>query len=134
MLFREFDPIGAFSSVSVVVALLLVFTLLITDFFDTMGTIVGVGGQAGLVKEDGTLPRTREILLVDSIGAAAAAPVRSPPTRRTSSRPPASARARAPAWPAWSPACCSCWRSSSHRWSASCPTRRRPRRWSWWAS
>ncbi|WP_271219649.1 NCS2 family permease [Streptosporangium carneum] len=70
VLFREFDPIGAFGSVSVVLALLLVFTLLITDFFDTMGTIVGVGGQAGLIREDGTLPRTREILLVDSIGAA----------------------------------------------------------------
>ncbi|MFF5249690.1 NCS2 family permease [Streptosporangium sp. NPDC000095] len=71
VLFREFDPLGAFGSVSVVLALLLIFTLLITDFFDTMGTIVGVGGQAGLIKEDGTLPRTREILLVDSIGAAA---------------------------------------------------------------
>ncbi len=71
VLFREFDPFGAFASVSAVIALLLIFTLLITDFFDTMGTIVGVGGQAGLVREDGTLPRTREILLVDSIGAAA---------------------------------------------------------------
>ncbi|WP_203877232.1 NCS2 family permease [Planobispora takensis] len=71
VLFREFDPFGAFGSVSAVVALLLVFTLLITDFFDTMGTVVGVGRQAGLVQEDGTLPRTREILLVDSIGAAA---------------------------------------------------------------
>ncbi|GAA4204586.1 NCS2 family permease [Streptosporangium oxazolinicum] len=71
VLFREFDPLGAFGSVSVILALLLIFTLLITDFFDTMGTIVGVGGQAGLIKEDGTLPRTREILLVDSIGAAA---------------------------------------------------------------
>ncbi|MFF0248001.1 NCS2 family permease [Streptosporangium sandarakinum] len=70
VLFKEFDPFGAFGSVSVIVALLLVFTLLITDFFDTMGTIVGVGGQAGLIEEDGTLPRTREILLVDSIGAA----------------------------------------------------------------
>ncbi|MFF3443131.1 NCS2 family permease [Streptosporangium sp. NPDC002721] len=71
VLFREFDPLGAFGSVSVILALLLIFTLLITDFFDTMGTIVGVGGQAGLIREDGTLPKTREILLVDSIGAAA---------------------------------------------------------------
>ncbi|MFF5208023.1 NCS2 family permease [Streptosporangium sp. NPDC000396] len=70
VLFREFDPVGAFSSVSVLMALLFVFTLLITDFFDTMGTIVGVGAQAGLIKEDGSLPKTREILLVDSIGAA----------------------------------------------------------------
>jgi adenine/guanine/hypoxanthine permease len=71
VLFQEFNPFGAFTRVSVVLAVLFVFTLLITDFFDTMGTIVGVGRQAGLVQADGTLPRTREILLVDSIGAAA---------------------------------------------------------------
>ncbi|NUR82501.1 MAG: NCS2 family permease [Nonomuraea sp.] len=70
VLFKEFDPIGAFTHGSVLLAVLLVFTLLITDYFDTMGTIVGVGRQAGLVDEKGMLPRTREILLVDSIGAA----------------------------------------------------------------
>ncbi|WP_082309953.1 NCS2 family permease [Nonomuraea sp. SBT364] len=70
-LFTEFDPLGAFSRVSVLLVVLLVFTLLITDFFDTMGTMVGVGRQANLVQEDGTLPRTREILLVDSLGAVA---------------------------------------------------------------
>lgn len=69
VLFTEFDPFGAFSSAGLLLATLFVFTLLITDFFDTMGTIVGVGRQANLVKEDGTLPRTREILLVDSLGA-----------------------------------------------------------------
>ncbi|RSM96142.1 permease [Nonomuraea sp. WAC 01424] len=71
VLFTEFDPFGAFSRISVLLAVLFVFTLLITDFFDTMGTIVGVGRQAGLVQADGTLPRTKEILLVDSIAAAA---------------------------------------------------------------
>ncbi|MET9341684.1 NCS2 family permease [Nonomuraea sp. NPDC003804] len=70
-LFTEFDPLGAFSQVSVILAILFVFTLLVTDFFDTMGTIVGVGRQANLVDEDGQMARTREILLVDSIGAAA---------------------------------------------------------------
>jgi AGZA family xanthine/uracil permease-like MFS transporter len=70
-LFAEFDPFGGFSRVGLLLAGLLVFTLLITDFFDTMGTIVGVGRQADLVQEDGTLPRTKEILLVDSLGAAA---------------------------------------------------------------
>ncbi|MEU8250783.1 NCS2 family permease [Nonomuraea sp. NPDC048916] len=69
-LFTEFDPFGAFSRVTVLLAVLFVFTLLITDFFDTMGTMVGVGKQAGLVGEDGMLPRTKEILLVDSVGAA----------------------------------------------------------------
>jgi AGZA family xanthine/uracil permease-like MFS transporter len=48
-----------------------VFTLLITDFFDTMGTMVAVGQEAGLIDESGTPPRTREILLVDSLAAAA---------------------------------------------------------------
>lgn len=69
-LFTEFDPFGGFVRVDVLLAALFVFTLLITDFFDTMGTMVGVGRQANLVQEDGTLPRTKEILLVDSIGAA----------------------------------------------------------------
>ncbi|MEV0631611.1 NCS2 family permease [Nonomuraea wenchangensis] len=70
-LFTEFDPIGGFQRVTILLAVLFVFTLLITDFFDTMGTVVGVGRQAGLVQEDGMLPRTKQILLVDSIGAAA---------------------------------------------------------------
>lgn len=71
VLFAEFDPIGGFTRVSLILAVLLVFTLLVTDFFDTMGTIVGVGRQADLIDGAGQLPRTKEILLVDSIGAAA---------------------------------------------------------------
>ncbi|MFG2078221.1 NCS2 family permease [Nonomuraea maritima] len=69
-LFTEFDPFGGFVRVDLLLAGLFVFTLLITDFFDTMGTVVGVGRQAGLVDQDGSLPRTKQILLVDSIGAA----------------------------------------------------------------
>jgi AGZA family xanthine/uracil permease-like MFS transporter len=48
-----------------------VFTLLLSDFFDTMGTMVAVGLEAGLLDEEGNPPRTREILLVDSVAAAA---------------------------------------------------------------
>src|SRR3712207_9152013 len=48
-----------------------VFTLLLTDFFDTMGTMVAVGQEGDLLDADGTPPRTREILLVDSVAAAA---------------------------------------------------------------
>ncbi|WP_283139865.1 NCS2 family permease [Rhizohabitans arisaemae] len=72
-LLGQFSLFGAFDAgkVGVVAALLLVFTLMLADFFDTMGTIVGVGSQAGLVKKDGTMDRTREILLVDSVAAAA---------------------------------------------------------------
>jgi AGZA family xanthine/uracil permease-like MFS transporter len=48
---------------------LVVFTLMLSDFFDTMGTVIGVGEQAGLVDEQGRLPGIRNVLLVDSVGA-----------------------------------------------------------------
>lgn len=47
-----------------------VFALMLTDFFDTMGSIVAVGEQAGFVGQDGSVPGVNRILMVDSIGAA----------------------------------------------------------------
>jgi len=49
--------------------LLLVFAIMLTDFFDTMGTVVAVGEQAGFVGEDGKVPGVRNILAVDSVAA-----------------------------------------------------------------
>lgn len=69
-LLGQFSLLGGFAKVGGLAAVLFVFTLMLADFFDTMGTIVGVGRQAGLVRPDGTLERTGPILLVDSIGAA----------------------------------------------------------------
>jgi AGZA family xanthine/uracil permease-like MFS transporter len=46
-----------------------VFAFLITDFFDTMGTVVAVGEQAGFLDESGRMPRLKNVLLVDSLGA-----------------------------------------------------------------
>jgi AGZA family xanthine/uracil permease-like MFS transporter len=48
------------------------FAFLISDFFDTMGTVVAVGRQAGLTRGGGgeNLPRLKRILLVDSLAAA----------------------------------------------------------------
>ncbi|MBN2346294.1 MAG: NCS2 family permease [Candidatus Aminicenantes bacterium] len=46
-----------------------VFAFLITDFFDTMGSVVAVGEQAGFLDEAGRMPRLRHVLLVDSLGA-----------------------------------------------------------------
>ena len=48
-----------------------IFTLLITDFFDTMGTMVAIGQEGDMLDETGTPPKAKEILLVDSIAAAA---------------------------------------------------------------
>ncbi len=45
------------------------FAFLITDFFDTMGTVVAVGEQAGFLDRDGRIPRLKNILLVDSLAA-----------------------------------------------------------------
>ncbi|MDI3317865.1 MAG: NCS2 family permease [Bacillota bacterium] len=46
-----------------------VFAFMMTDFFDTMGTVVAVGGEAGLLDKEGRLPNLRNILLVDSLAA-----------------------------------------------------------------
>jgi AGZA family xanthine/uracil permease-like MFS transporter len=46
-----------------------IFAFLVTDFFDTMGTVVAVGEQGGFVDRDGKIPRLKNILLVDSLGA-----------------------------------------------------------------
>jgi len=46
-----------------------IFAVMLSDFFDTMGTVVGVGEQAGLLDEKGRIPRLYETLLVDSLGA-----------------------------------------------------------------
>ena len=50
---------------------LLVFSLLLADFFDTMGTVVAVGSQGNLLDERGRPPHLSSILMVDSLAAAA---------------------------------------------------------------
>ena len=50
--------------------LLFVFATMLSDFFDTMGTVITIGEQAGFTKADGTVPGIRSILTVDSIAAA----------------------------------------------------------------
>ncbi|HEY3318717.1 MAG TPA: NCS2 family permease [Coriobacteriia bacterium] len=59
----------AISQVFTPVLLLSVFAIMLTDFFDTMGTVISVGEQAGFVDAKGNVPGIREILTVDSIAA-----------------------------------------------------------------
>ena len=70
-LIGTFNVLDSWSRAGWLVVIMFVFTLMITDFFDTMGTMVAVGQEGGLLDEEGMPPRTREILLVDSIAAAA---------------------------------------------------------------
>jgi AGZA family xanthine/uracil permease-like MFS transporter len=61
----------AWVQVPVITAVLLVFTLVLTDFFDTIGTMTGLGKEAGLLSEDGKLPNTGKALFMDGLGAVA---------------------------------------------------------------
>ena len=72
-LFGKFDLFGAFSfsGVTFIAAVLFVFTLLLSDFFDTVGTVTAIGSEAGLIDKEGNIPNNNRILLVDSIAAAA---------------------------------------------------------------
>jgi AGZA family xanthine/uracil permease-like MFS transporter len=67
------DVFGAFTNpkTGLLAALLLVFTLLLADFFDTMGTMTAIGNQAGLSDANGNIEGANRILIVDSIAAAA---------------------------------------------------------------
>ncbi|HSE71757.1 MAG TPA: NCS2 family permease [Nocardioidaceae bacterium] len=67
----EFSLLGSFEQVGLVTAALFVFTLLLADFFDTMGTMTAIGAEAGLLDEEGSPPNTKRILIVDSVAAAA---------------------------------------------------------------
>jgi AGZA family xanthine/uracil permease-like MFS transporter len=67
----HFSLLGSFQSAGVVTTLLLIFTLMLADFFDTMGTMTAIGAEAGLLDSEGIPPNTKQILIVDSIAAAA---------------------------------------------------------------
>ena len=61
----------SFATVGIVTTLAFVFALFLADFFDTMGTLVGVGKQAGYLDEEAELPEIKKPLLVDSVAAMA---------------------------------------------------------------
>jgi AGZA family xanthine/uracil permease-like MFS transporter len=47
------------------------FTFFFVDIFDTVGTLVGVTTQAGLIDKDGNIPRVKQALLADAVGTVA---------------------------------------------------------------
>lgn len=66
-----FDLFGAFERIGMLAAVMLVFTLVFTNFFDAMGTMTGLARNAGLSRPDGTFPRIRSAFIVEGIGAVA---------------------------------------------------------------
>jgi AGZA family xanthine/uracil permease-like MFS transporter len=63
--FFQLDIVGALKAG----LLMTIFAFLITDFFDTMGTVVAVGEEAGYVTKEGKVPELKKVLLVDSLAA-----------------------------------------------------------------
>ncbi|QIM18879.1 NCS2 family permease [Leucobacter coleopterorum] len=57
--------------VGIVTVVMLVFTLLFTNFFDAMGTFTGLSREAGLADEKGNFPRLKSALVVEGVGAIA---------------------------------------------------------------
>ncbi len=64
------DPLEIFAKLAPLAAILTIFTIMLTDFFDTMGTVTGVADEAGLIDKNGKVPNVGRILLVDSAAAA----------------------------------------------------------------
>lgn len=73
----NFSTLGVFSvtevfeRLGILVAIAVIFSIAMIDFFDTMGTAAAVSNQAGLTDDEGKIPGLRNILLVDSLAAVA---------------------------------------------------------------
>jgi AGZA family xanthine/uracil permease-like MFS transporter len=73
----DFSTLGAgidlsvFARVGILAACVTIFSIMLSDFFDTMGTVIGIGGEAGWLTRHGKLPRLNRVLLVDSLAAVA---------------------------------------------------------------
>ncbi len=71
----DFSTIGHFdfrvlSKVGVISAVVVTFSIMLSDFFDTLGTVVGIGSEGKFLTPEGKLPRIKQVLLVDSLAAA----------------------------------------------------------------
>lgn len=67
-LLGHFNLLGSWDNVGLILIILLVFTLLLSDFFDTMGTMVAVGAEGNLLDRDGNPLNAQRILAVDAVG------------------------------------------------------------------
>src|SRR5262245_13989961 len=73
----DFGSLGAgldfsvFVRVGIVTALVTIYSIMLSDFFDTMGTVIGIGGEANWLPPAGRLPGLNRVLLVDSVAAMA---------------------------------------------------------------
>ena len=65
------DPFQVFAKLGFITAILTIFAIMLSDFFDTMGTVTGIAAEAGLARADGSVPGIGRVLMVDSLAAVA---------------------------------------------------------------
>jgi adenine/guanine/hypoxanthine permease len=70
-LLGEVSLFGGFGKVGILTGVLFVFTVLLSCFFDAMGTILGVGDEAKLMDKDGNFPGINKVLFIDGVAVAA---------------------------------------------------------------
>lgn len=64
--FLRLDILGVFSNLKTLITV--IFVLWFLDVFDTVGTLIGIGEQAGFIDEKGNLPKAKQALLSDAVG------------------------------------------------------------------
>ncbi|MGZ6340987.1 MAG: NCS2 family permease, partial [Candidatus Limnocylindrales bacterium] len=65
------DLFQVFSKLGAITAVLTIFAIMLSDFFDTMGTVTGIAAEAGLARPAGSVPGIGRVLMVDSVAAVA---------------------------------------------------------------
>lgn len=70
-LLGHFSIGGGFSAVGIVSGIVIIFSLVLSDFFDVMGTTIGLASEADLLDADGQLPNIQQVLLIDGLAAVA---------------------------------------------------------------
>jgi AGZA family xanthine/uracil permease-like MFS transporter len=70
-LLGHFSLGGGFSAVGIISGIVIVFSLVLSDFFDVMGTTIGLAQEAELLPPNGQLPGIQQVLLVDGLAAVA---------------------------------------------------------------
>lgn len=70
-LLGHFSLGGGFHAVGILSGIVIVFSLVLSDFFDVMGTTIGLASEADLLDEDGQLPGIQNVLLIDGLAAVA---------------------------------------------------------------
>ena len=70
-LLGQFNLLGSWEAIGVIATILAIFSLMLSDFFDTMGTAFGLATEADLLDKKGEIPHFESILVVDSVAAIA---------------------------------------------------------------